>query len=413
MEFKMKTLNLLLDVCEFNLKLNPTETNRLIPWLMGVTGSGKTHSIRKIAKELNLPLEHIILQGISELEFLGIPSHQNGKTIWGLPEWYSPTPKLYFFDEVDKAHPEILSVILTLVSDYSFRNHYLHPESLIIFASQPIEPAMFEGVGNPIVETLKALRSRSFIIPFHPSEVLGILFPKTFKIIEPLMENNWQPPIPDTISIRQLKWLKEYTISLIIKNGEMQKEELLSLLTPIASGITTNYLVVMNAILEELKEETVSITDAVVKESQKVQLWEIPQDELIVAATDLINRYADGENEMNLEQITFLTKVFTYLRGVMAGEEINKHFPQLADTKTFTIEHNFNSHAELFAHLMQESVKVYKDMLLNDDILAIIINDPDKIVVNNITTEKKEELRKELEKFASEVAKNVVEMLAE
>lgn len=389
--------DLLLGVYGFNKKLNPEETNRLIPWLMGVTGSGKTFAVRKFANQIGLPLRHIILQGISELEFLGIPKHEDGKTTWGIPEWYSQEPLVYFFDEVDKAHPEILSVILSLVADFQFRGNHLHPDSIIIFASQPIEPSMFEGSGNPIVETLKALRSRSFFIPSNPGDVLQIHFPKTHKLLEGLMENEWELPVPDTISFRQLKWLQLYVVA--IRKNFNKEEELLQWVTPVAKGITRNYDVVLQAILEELRE-SISLSKQTFQEINGGNISDVPQAEIILACQETL-----GKEEIEYKEFLGLAKGLIYLRSVMGTEEFDKAFSKLKETVFITVEHPFNSDEEFSAHTMLECAEFYCKRILKDEKVFSSIIGMDDFKIG-------EEKRKELDEALGEFLECFREVLS-
>lgn len=390
---------LLHDVYGFNKTLNPKETNRLIPWLIGVTGSGKTFTVRKFSEQIGLPMKHIILQGISELEFLGIPANIDGKTIWGKPEWFTESPSVYFFDEIDKAHPEILSVILSLVSDYQFRNHVLHPDSAIVFASQPIEPEMFEGSGNSVVETLKALRSRSFFVPVQPEHVLEALFPKTSSLLKGLMENDWKPPLPDTISIRQLNWLKEYAVYSLKKNKGFDSEKLCEELSPIVKGITTNYSVVISAILDEIAE-TVSLTKQTVSELENTPIWSIPKDELIIATNDLLQM-----KEINYSECLFVGKTLLYLRSIFSNEEFFKQFPCLKETKRIVVDHPYSSHEEFAKNVLYECGSFYATLLQNKDVIAEMLGDNEKTLVAKISDEKMKELQETLSDFVAEFGK--------
>lgn len=144
------------------LDFSPADGQRLWPWLVGPTGSGKTTRVRQWAESRGLPVFTLLLRSMLPEEILGIPQVTEGVTKWSLPEWAAPLvdkPGVLFLDELDKARPECLAAILTLLAELRVRDIRLHPGTLVIAASQPVADWDVED------ETYRALRARLVPIP--------------------------------------------------------------------------------------------------------------------------------------------------------------------------------------------------------------------------------------------------------
>lgn len=158
-------------IIETNRKMKGIQT--LVPCLYGESGTGKTTRAYKIAEQLGLKLKIILLHSMLPEEVLGLPRVEDGKTIWALPEWYSEEPTLYFFDELDKVREEELGTILTLLADKKVRDHYLHPDSVIMVGMQPIDPSYWTST-----KTGQALIARLIFIPTSSKDAISYLSAK-------------------------------------------------------------------------------------------------------------------------------------------------------------------------------------------------------------------------------------------
>jgi hypothetical protein len=191
----------------------------LVPWLMGQTGCGKTYAVEQYAAKNNLRMEKIILSGISEIEFLGIPDidKRNRRTIWTMPEWFSSDENcLLFFDEIDKAHPNVLATILSLISSREMRGQKFNGK--IILASQPVSDMYFEG-NTREAETMKALRARCIFYKFSQFE---------FKLdIPDLLEFadlEFTLPVPTKAPGRILQWVDDNRLNILALEEENAKQ---------------------------------------------------------------------------------------------------------------------------------------------------------------------------------------------
>lgn len=137
------------------LEYKPKSGQKLWPWLVGPTGSGKTTRVHEYARRRGLPVIAVHLHSMLTEEILGIPEIRDNRTIWTLPDWATDRPAIIFFDEVDKAPMERLGVVMTTLAELRVRNRPLHPDTLMILASQPVDPGWVED------ETGAAIRART------------------------------------------------------------------------------------------------------------------------------------------------------------------------------------------------------------------------------------------------------------
>jgi hypothetical protein len=194
----------------------------LVPWLMGQTGCGKTYAVEQYAAQNNLRMEKIILSGISEVEFLGIPDidKRNRRTVWTMPEWFSSDENcLLFFDEIDKAHPNVLATILSLISSRELRGQKFNGK--IILASQPVSDMYFEG-NTREAETMKALRARSIFYKFSQFE-----FTLDIPDLLEFTDLEFTLPVPTKVPGRILKWINDNRLNLL-KLAEEDAKQILS-----------------------------------------------------------------------------------------------------------------------------------------------------------------------------------------
>ncbi len=138
----MKT-DVIKKVLEHNLSLGPDEPI-LWPALSAPTGAGKTWSVRELAKSMKLKKVTLLLATMMPEDVGGLPRVEDGITHWALPEWMqTKEPILLFMDEFDKARPETIASVLTLLAERRLRDVPLPAGSAIVLGMQPISPTEF------------------------------------------------------------------------------------------------------------------------------------------------------------------------------------------------------------------------------------------------------------------------------
>jgi len=145
---------------ELNRRLRSEGKQVLHPCLIARSGTGKSQTVATIARQMNLELQKILLQTMMEYEVIGIPKVIGKQVEFILSKYLinaSRRPYLIFFDEIDKPRPDVISAILTLLSDFRVMGINLHPRTLFMIAGQEA-PSTDDT-------TLEALRRRIIILP--------------------------------------------------------------------------------------------------------------------------------------------------------------------------------------------------------------------------------------------------------
>lgn len=183
---------------------------RMLPVLVGRTGTGKTARIETLASTLNLPLERVLLGTELPEDVLGLPRivDEHGTlrcervvaTRWRRA---AEQPTLILLDELDKARPDTHAALLTLTWSRTIDDVTLHDDTIIVGAMQPVGD---EFLANP---TGEALAARAVWIPVAPdwgyvTRHAGLPVPLT----DILALDSEPPPIPTLPqpSPRQVAW---------------------------------------------------------------------------------------------------------------------------------------------------------------------------------------------------------------
>jgi hypothetical protein len=133
------------------LKFQPKDpTQRLWPALIGPTGSAKTTHVRNYAQKEGYNYVCLLLgTGLPE-DILGLPivrdDEQSGSSVTKytqrtVPDWARTAidaRSIIHVDEIDKARPESIACILTLLASKEVHGIPLHPETIIVVSGQPV-----------------------------------------------------------------------------------------------------------------------------------------------------------------------------------------------------------------------------------------------------------------------------------
>lgn len=119
------------------------EKDAMMIW--GPPGIGKSESIAQLAAEYKAPLIDIRLSQYDSVDLRGIPSPEDGTTVWNVPSTlpftsnkrfaqYSSGVIFLFLDELNSATPATLAVCYQLINDRAVGEHKLMDNVVVIAA---------------------------------------------------------------------------------------------------------------------------------------------------------------------------------------------------------------------------------------------------------------------------------------
>lgn len=147
--------------------------NKIVPFIWGAQGVGKTQVVRQIAEEQGLGFVHLHLatQEVGDLVGLLIEK-PDGTVEHARPEWFPTEGKgIVFCDEMNRAHPDVLQAMFSFITGGTIHRHTLPPGWLPVAAGN-YQSAMF----NVTDTSDAAWMSRFCHIDFNPTAEEFIMF---------------------------------------------------------------------------------------------------------------------------------------------------------------------------------------------------------------------------------------------
>jgi hypothetical protein len=105
--------------------------------IRGGHGIGKSKVIAQLAKHFGLPLIDKRLSQLSEGDMIGLPELKDGVTRFAHPDWFADAcerPVVLFFDELNRALPEVMQAAFQIVLDRELNGKKLHPGTRVVSA---------------------------------------------------------------------------------------------------------------------------------------------------------------------------------------------------------------------------------------------------------------------------------------
>lgn len=135
-------------------------------WITGAHGIGKSSIVKKLARQINLPLIDRRLGQMTEGDMIGLPK-VDGEVTRFLPVDFikqaSDKACLLFFDEANRATREVLQSLFQISLDYELNGVKLHPGTRIIIAAN-------EGSQYGVTRIDPALKDRFWKIVLEPTQ---------------------------------------------------------------------------------------------------------------------------------------------------------------------------------------------------------------------------------------------------
>jgi len=108
--------------------------------IWGTHGIGKTEIVQQIAEELDYQWAYIAPAQFEEMgDLIGMPSVENGRTVFRSPDWVPSTegPGILLIDDVNRADDRILRGIMQLLQNYELVSWKLPPQWQIVLTANP------------------------------------------------------------------------------------------------------------------------------------------------------------------------------------------------------------------------------------------------------------------------------------
>lgn len=121
----------------------------------GGHGIGKSAVVAQLAKKFGLPLIDKRLSQLSEGDMIGLPVIKDGVTTFAHPDWFIQAceePCMLFFDELNRALPEVMQAAFQIVLDRQLNGRKLHENTRVyaainnsaIYQVNEMDPALLD-----------------------------------------------------------------------------------------------------------------------------------------------------------------------------------------------------------------------------------------------------------------------------
>lgn len=126
-----------MNIAEMKKVLPILMSKKIVPFIWGRQGAGKTQVVKQVADDLGIGMVHLHLatQEVGDLVGLLIPSDKAGEVKHARPEWFPLEGRgIIFLDELNRAHPDVLSAMFSFILSGTIHVHKLPPGWSIVAA---------------------------------------------------------------------------------------------------------------------------------------------------------------------------------------------------------------------------------------------------------------------------------------
>jgi alkaline phosphatase D len=107
----------------------------VVPWLHGRQGIGKTQVVQQVAKELGVGFMALYPATQEVGDLLGLQEKEGKGSVHLRPEWFPTEGEgILFIDEINRAHPDVVQAMFSLVTGKKIHTHVLPPGWKIVVA---------------------------------------------------------------------------------------------------------------------------------------------------------------------------------------------------------------------------------------------------------------------------------------
>lgn len=155
-----------MNVAEVSLAIPVLLKHKVVPFLWGQQGVGKTQVVKQIAHDNNLGFVHLHLATQEVGDLVGLLIHgQNGEVKHARPEWFPTEGRgIIFLDELNRCHPDVMQAMFSFITEGTIHTHRLPVGWSIVAAGN------FQSNSFNVTDTSDAAwMSRFCHIDFHPT----------------------------------------------------------------------------------------------------------------------------------------------------------------------------------------------------------------------------------------------------
>jgi len=110
--------------------------NRVVPFLWGSQGIGKTETLKQIAAEMGVGFTHLHMANLEVGDLVGLLVKRDDGTVYhARPEWFPTSGKgIIFLDELNRMHPDVMQAMFSFITSGTIHMHKLPPGWMIAAA---------------------------------------------------------------------------------------------------------------------------------------------------------------------------------------------------------------------------------------------------------------------------------------
>lgn len=285
--------------------------------IRGRHGVGKSQVVYQTGKRRSLKVVERRTSQMTEGDLLGLPEILNGSTRWCAPDWLLECcnePRLLFFDEVDRAIPEVRQGIMELTDSRKLNGYVLHPQTLIMSAVNGGE----YGSNYQVGELDPAELDRWVVWDINPTVEDWLAWAKDGNINEVLVDfinqnrdhlEHLEDPEPNKVYPSRRSW---HRLNDCLVKGKLLGKETTGVLFHLACGYVGMEAAV--ALKDFVQNYESVLTPERVLNGEWDKAAELSQHKGLALTSKMVDWCAD--NELTDEQVVNLAN----LVGVLPGE---------------------------------------------------------------------------------------------
>jgi hypothetical protein len=103
--------------------------HKVVPFLWGSQGIGKTQALEQIASQMGVNFVHLHMANLEVGDLVGLlMKRENGTVYHARPEWFPTEGQgIIFLDELNRMHPDVMQAMFSFITSGTIHTHKLPP----------------------------------------------------------------------------------------------------------------------------------------------------------------------------------------------------------------------------------------------------------------------------------------------